>query len=67
MDMTDFRGLATVLCALAFVAVVFWAYGPSRKRYFDDAAQLPFADEEKQADEESSLPVDTSIQIDTSK
>ena len=51
MDMTDFRGLATVLCALAFVAVVFWAYGPSRKRDFDDAVQLPFADEEKQADE----------------
>jgi len=51
MDMTDFRGLATVLCALAFIAVVIWAYGPSRKRYFDDAAQLPFADEEKPADE----------------
>ena len=51
MDMTDFSGLATVLCALAFTAVVIWAYGPSRKQYFDDAAQLPFADEEKSADE----------------
>ena len=44
MDINDLRGLATILCMCAFAAVVWWAYGPSRKAYFDKAAQLPFAD-----------------------
>ena len=41
----DLRGLATIFCVVAFAAVVFWAYGPSRKQYFDKAATLPFEDE----------------------
>ena len=45
MELGDLRGLATVLCMVAFAAVVFWAYSPSRKSYFDEAAELPFADE----------------------
>lgn len=45
MDINDFRSLGTVLCALGFLAVVIWAYGPSRKERFEEAAQLPFADE----------------------
>ena len=44
MDINDLRSLATVLCMFAFVAVTYWAYGPSRKSYFDEAAQLPFED-----------------------
>ena len=47
MEFSDLRGLSTILCLLAFSAVVWWAYGPSRKKYFDKAAELPF-DEEKQ-------------------
>ena len=46
MDIEDLRGLSTVFCMAAFFAVVYWAYGPSRKAYFDKAADLPFADEE---------------------
>jgi len=45
MDAGDLQGLATVLCMMAFAAVVYWAYGPSRKAKFEDAATLPFADE----------------------
>lgn len=45
MDIGDLRGLSTIFCMLAFAAVVFWAYGPSRKGYFDKAAELPFAEE----------------------
>ena len=41
----DLRGLATIFCLVAFAAVLFWAYGPSRKQYFDKAAALPFDDE----------------------
>ncbi len=44
-SVNDLRGLSTVFCMLAFGAVVFWAYGPSRKQYFDQAAALPFEDE----------------------
>lgn len=42
MDINDFRTLATVLVFISFVSIVWWAYGPSRKSYFDQAAQLPF-------------------------
>jgi cytochrome c oxidase cbb3-type subunit 4 len=45
MDINDFRTLSTVLVFLAILGVAWWAYGPSRKQYFDDAAQLPFQDD----------------------
>lgn len=44
-SINDLRGLSTIFCMVAFGAVVFWAYGPSRKKYFDTAAALPFEDE----------------------
>ena len=44
MDITDLRPLSTIFCMMAFAAVVYWAYGPSRKQYFEEAGQLPFAD-----------------------
>jgi cytochrome c oxidase cbb3-type subunit IV len=48
MDMTDLRGLATVLCMIGFFAVVWWAYGPSRKQHFQDAGMAPFDDDDSQ-------------------
>lgn len=56
MDINDLRSLATVLVFLAFFGVLWWAYGPSRKGYFDKASQLPFADE---ADEKNEKDTDT--------
>jgi len=44
MDIDDLRGVATIFCMLAFAAVVYWAYAPSRKSYFEAAAMLPFED-----------------------
>lgn len=44
MDAGDLRGIATILCMVAFLAVVIWAYAPSRKARFEEDAQLPFAD-----------------------
>ena len=41
----DLLGVSTIFCMVAFAAIVFWAYGPSRKQYFDKAAALPFEDE----------------------
>ena len=45
MDIGTLRGLGTVLVFVAFVGVVLWAYSSKRKKGFDEAANLPFADE----------------------
>lgn len=47
IEVTDLRGLATILCMVAFAGVVWWAYGPSRKQYFEEAAGLPFEEDEQ--------------------
>lgn len=45
MDINDLRGLSTVFAMVAFIAVCLWAYSSKRKSRFDEAANLPFADE----------------------
>jgi len=47
MDINDFRGLQTVLALFAFIGVVIWAWSKRQKKSFDDAANLPFADEDQ--------------------
>lgn len=54
MDINDFRVVATVLVTLAFLAVSWWAFSPRRKKQFDDAANLPFADEDQEPGHQSS-------------
>ncbi len=39
------RGLGTAIVFIAFIGLVFWAYNGKRKGSFDEAANLPFADE----------------------
>ena len=46
MDINDLRGLSTLFLMIAFIGLCFWAYSSKRKKTFDEAAQLPFADEE---------------------
>ena len=53
MDINTLRSLATVLVAVAFVAVCWWAFAPSRRKRFDEAAKLPFADEPQEQSEQS--------------
>ncbi|MCQ4258324.1 cbb3-type cytochrome oxidase subunit 3 [Stutzerimonas stutzeri] len=45
MDIGILRGLGTILVFVAFIGVVLWAYSSKRKKSFDEAANLPFADE----------------------
>ena len=45
MDINDLRGLSTLFLMIAFIGLCFWAYSSKRKETFDEAAQLPFADE----------------------
>ncbi|MEH6566984.1 MAG: cbb3-type cytochrome c oxidase subunit 3 [Halopseudomonas sp.] len=53
MDINTLRGLGTIFAMVAFIGVVIWAYSSYKKKDFDEAAQLPFADEDDtQAEEE---------------
>ena len=46
MDINDLRGLSTAFLMVAFISLCIWAYSKKRKKAFDEAANLPFADEE---------------------
>ena len=47
MDINDLRSLVTVVFLLTFLGIVWWAYGlKGNKKRFEEAANLPFADEE---------------------
>jgi len=45
MDSGTLQGLSTVVAFVAFIGVTWWAYSKSNQQAFDEAAQLPFADE----------------------
>lgn len=49
MDINTLRGIATILAMLAFIGVIVWAYSSYKKKDFEEAAQLPFADEPEEA------------------
>ena len=46
MDINDLRGLSTAFLMFAFIGLCWWAYSKKRKKSFDEAANLPFADDE---------------------
>lgn len=50
------RGIGTAVVFIAFIGVVIWAYSSRRKSSFDEAANLPFADDvpAKKRDEQDS-------------
>lgn len=45
MDINVLRSMVTVAAFTVFVGILVWAFLPSRKSQFDDAAQLPFRSE----------------------
>jgi len=53
MDTGMIRGLGTLVVLVAFVGLALWVFSPRRKRDFDEATQLPFADEPRHGDEPS--------------
>lgn len=46
MDINDLRALSTLFLFVTFVGLCIWAYSKKRKTTFDEAANLPFADDE---------------------
>ena len=49
MDVNDFRSLVTVLGLACFVAICLWAYSRSARAGFEEAARLPFTDDDASA------------------
>lgn len=45
MDIGMIRGLGTVVVLVAFIGLALWVFSPRRKKDFDEATQLPFADD----------------------
>lgn len=65
MDINFLRALSTVFVFVAFIGVCWWAFAPKRRKKFEEAAQLPFADEagktssvEKPSEDESADETD---------
>lgn len=46
MDINLLRSLVTVVSVVTFLGIVVWAFGAGRRERFDEAAHLPFADDE---------------------
>jgi cytochrome c oxidase cbb3-type subunit 4 len=46
MDINIVRAIITVLSFLTFIGIVIWAYSKDRKKSFEEAANLPFADDD---------------------
>lgn len=46
MDINDIRSFITVLGLLCFLGICFWAYSKRARAGFDEAAQLPFTDDD---------------------
>jgi cytochrome c oxidase cbb3-type subunit 4 len=61
VDINTLRALSTLLVFVAFIGVVFWAYSSKRKQAFDEAANLPFLDDDMpaQSADSSALKGDT--------
>ena len=44
--LNDIRSVLTVIAFTTFLGIVFWAWSARRKRDFDEAAQLPFHEDD---------------------
>lgn len=46
MDINTLRGLITLVLMLTFIGIWIWAWSAKRKKDFEEAANLPFRDEQ---------------------
>jgi cytochrome c oxidase cbb3-type subunit 4 len=48
MDQATIGSIFTVIVFVSFIGVLIWAFSGRNKKSFDEAANLPFADEEQE-------------------
>ncbi|MDH5648464.1 MAG: cbb3-type cytochrome c oxidase subunit 3 [Gammaproteobacteria bacterium] len=46
MDITLIQSIWTVVAFITFIVIVLWAWSSHRKQAFEDAARLPFEEDE---------------------
>ena len=46
MDINFFRSIVTVVLFVAFAGIVIWAFSKRRKKDFEEAAHLPFDEDD---------------------
>lgn len=46
MDINELRGVHTLLVMAMFLGIVWWAYSAHRRKANDEAAHLPFEDDD---------------------
>jgi cytochrome c oxidase cbb3-type subunit 4 len=47
MDVNILRSIITAVSFALFLGIVWWAYSSRNKARFEEAAQLPFADDDR--------------------
>jgi cytochrome c oxidase cbb3-type subunit 4 len=47
MDINLLRGIITALSFVTFIGIVVWAFSKHRRQQFEEAANLPFADDDR--------------------
>jgi len=53
MDTNVLQGISTAFALVAFIGVCVWAYSASKKKDFDEAANLPFNDDIEDSEKSS--------------
>ena len=51
MDINDARAVVTVLALVCFIGITLWAYSSRARKGFDEAALLPFSEDDLPAPE----------------
>ncbi|MCH8497548.1 MAG: cbb3-type cytochrome c oxidase subunit 3 [Marinobacter sp.] len=46
MDVNDIRGIHSLIIMAIFLGIIWWAFSAHRKKPNDEAAQLPFEDDD---------------------
>ncbi|MFP4138500.1 MAG: cbb3-type cytochrome oxidase subunit 3 [Halomonas sp.] len=54
MDSGTVSGIVTGILIVAFIGITVWAYSKRRKPDFDEAANLPFADDDERPNRDTS-------------
>jgi cytochrome c oxidase cbb3-type subunit 4 len=47
VELNTLRSLVTVICFLMFAGILAWAYSSRNRESFDEAARLPFDEDER--------------------
>jgi cytochrome c oxidase cbb3-type subunit 4 len=46
MDINTLRSISTLAAFFTFIGILWWAFSPRSSKGFEEAARLPFADDE---------------------